>query len=70
MKERTLLLTFIIVFLIFYFIMLEGVRVQGAIVSVIINGKMKIVGKIPAKSMIKQWIEEETKKTGVTNCGC
>jgi small redox-active disulfide protein 2 len=25
----------------------------------VINGKMKFVGKIPAKSQIKQWIEEE-----------
>ncbi|MEO0184615.1 MAG: thioredoxin family protein [candidate division WOR-3 bacterium] len=29
--------------------------------GVVINGKIKIVGKIPAKSMIKQWIEEEMK---------
>ncbi|MGB9721489.1 MAG: thioredoxin family protein [bacterium] len=31
--------------------------------GVVINGKMKIVGKIPSKSMIKQWIEEEIKSS-------
>ncbi len=29
--------------------------------GLIINGKVKSTGKIPAKSQIKQWIEEEQK---------
>ena len=29
--------------------------------GLIINGKVKCTGKIPAKSQIKQWIEEEQK---------
>lgn len=29
--------------------------------GLIVNGKIKCTGKIPAKSQIKQWIEEENK---------
>lgn len=29
--------------------------------GLIVNGKVKCAGKIPAKSQIKQWIEEEQK---------
>jgi small redox-active disulfide protein 2 len=31
--------------------------------GLIVNGKIKCTGKIPAKSQIKQWIEEEQKAT-------
>jgi protein-disulfide isomerase len=30
--------------------------------GLVINGKVKCAGKIPAKSQIKQWIEEEIAK--------
>jgi len=30
--------------------------------GLVINGKVKCAGKIPAKSQIKQWIEEENKE--------
>lgn len=30
--------------------------------GLVINGKVKCAGKIPAKSQIKQWLEEENKK--------
>lgn len=33
-------------------------RVMGT-PGLVINGKVKCAGKIPAKSQIKQWIEEE-----------
>jgi small redox-active disulfide protein 2 len=31
--------------------------------GLIVNGKIKCAGKIPAKFQIKQWIEEENKST-------
>jgi small redox-active disulfide protein 2 len=30
--------------------------------GLVINGKVKCAGKIPAKSQIKQWLEEENKE--------